>query len=715
MISQLMHVFETYWRRPLCLLLAIPILAFAGMLLYSLCTEDVSQRQIGPNPKFAGRFEIMTNGQFNPPIVPGKENEVRRVWVNGNVDAATFTPNKLPQLEYLSWATQNVTLADAEFLLKFPHLHSLELACQQLSPGALVALGPQMIELQVPSFLLHAHLNELPALNQLTLLRTDQSQLSADTMAGIARIPNLRTLVLERGMFCGMPAGLRMQNVNEFGELNIAPAALEPLTLHPHLQAVFADWSQRLTGDRKLLASVHAYPASYRLKEVFANAPVFFMMLLVSALLVLQLGAQFLNPAAMVVPGYGRSHKLAAILIMVVSSSLCLLGLTSNGISILPAVAITLLSPAVISALICCIHFTPNTTARRYAFYPLLKVMAILSIAAFAFVVVNLLISVPPPMYLGMRTWFFAGHYPFATACIVCAELGILSYVALKLERLALDVLETNPAMIGFSISQLTAKQGVSRSGEGGWQLWGMDPRGRDLSYHGGLFWKQVLLLRSGNPYRPFQFQLVYLVVMGLMFPVFHYTFGNINRPEANPFQDIRSFIWSNTGQLVVMTLVIPISLWFRRRKSMEMEFCRPVDRQELSRQLFVGLAIDQSFAIIPAIAFTLYIFSLPQVEANTLTIACAAAFIVVLFSAGFAAGTTCFAFKPSWPIYLVTIIGFLGLTMTVGIGSATLVNPAMGPKVAPATLITGIAVITVCIWGSIFWLYRRTRNREWG
>lgn len=712
MIHRLFHIYRTYWTRPLCLLLALPLLFSFWMLAYESYSYDAQVAEVVPNRKYSGRIASFQRGQFQPPIPPGREAEVRTLWVNDDDLTSAISPEQFHNVECISWEHTNISVSDAEFLLKFPKLQSVDLACQQISSGVLRTLAPRIEELQIPSHLLLKHQDELSALEKVHQLRVDQSQLTADAIVAMSTIPNLRTIVFDRGLMGIMPIGTPTPNINKWGELDLPHSAFTPLIRHPHLREVFADWSPQLLANRKFLAEVHGYPATFPRLPEFDGVAVIFAMTVLSGLLAVQLGAQFLNPSAMVIPNYGRSHKLAALLLLTATAGVAICGLMSTQVAFLPALSISLLIPSSIAVILhCAILFVKITKREGPAL--VMRFTAIIAIATL-FSIIKSVAELSSPALLGMRTWYFAGHYPIAAIGIICFELVILCNLFIRLERYLLRVTEAHPQLAAAFIFHSREHRRTQQNTLNPLAAWGLDRRFQNLSFHHGSFWQQVKLMRWGSPYMPVKLLMSFLIGFGLFMPFFQMFFIQPGAGRAQspiPFWNFHFFI----GQISVMMLAMPIPFWFQRRKSLEMEFCHPVNRRTLSRLLFTSLAIDQSFAIIPATAFSTYLLTLPQVSDSTTTLPITSILFITVFSFCYFVGATTFAFRSTWPFYLSSILGFICLFVGTIAVSAILFAPTLVPQISAEILLGGLTALTLGLWAAILWLMKKTREREWG
>ncbi|WP_437192637.1 hypothetical protein [Planctomicrobium sp. SH527] len=713
MIHRLFHIYRTYWTRPLCLLLTLLLLFCFGMLAYESYSDDAKVGEVVPNRKYAGPISTFQRDEFQSSVPRRREAEVRTLWVSDADLTSVISPEQFHNVECISWEHTNISVSDAEFLLKFPKLHSVELACRQISSGVLRTLAPRIEELQIPSHLLLEHQDELSSLEKVRQLRVDQSRLTADSIAGMSTIPNLQTIVFDRGLMGMQPIRTPTPNINKWGKLHLPLSAFAPLIRHPHLREVFADWSPQLLANRKFLTEVHGYPATFPKTPTIASVTVIFTMIVLSALLAVQLGAQFLSPSAMVIPNYGRPHKLAALLLLAATAGVATCGLMSAQVAFLPALSISLLIPSSIAVILRSVVPSAKIT-KQEGLVLVLRFAVILAMAVFLFNTIYCIAAFPSPALLGLRTWYFAGHYPIAAIGIICIELAILCNLFIKLERYLLRVTEAQPKLTAAFIFHSREYRRTQQTALNPLAAWGLDGRFQHLSFHRGSFWQQVKLMRWGNPYRP----IILLTTGSILFGFFLLFFQMISPQSGegkdqppNPLFLFHLF----TGQLSVLMLTVPISSWFQRCKSLEMEFCHPFNRRTLSRLLFTSLAIDQSFAIIPATAFSTHLLTLPQVSNSATTLPITSILFITVFSFCHFVGATTFAFRSTWPFYLSSILGFICLFVGTIVVLLIFFAPTLVPQISAEILLGGLSAFTLGLWAAILWLMKKTREREWG
>lgn len=710
MKSKLAWIFRTYW---ISLLGAIPIAivaAFTVALFYQGVSRRIETSPIEPELMHPQKSLYVNSEERRARLERYSLAGVRTITLTVTPGHLIPDLSEFSDLQALKLSTPRLDSEQFNQITAIPKLKSLLLHVSELPQGGLAELGSRLEELEIPSFVLLEHADELSSLRKLRLLRLDQTAVTAEMFAAVATIPNLKTLVLPVGTFVSVPGGLQIQNVTGYGELEIAEQALRPLIEHPHLREVYARWSPRLEKNHSLLSAVHAYPISYNRHQTRALWLASLLMVTVAATLFFQLAAQFLMSTAMVIPGYLGPHILAAVLILISGATLAVAGMLFSGISFLPATVCALFYPCLLGVIVWLSSPAPDSPLIKRVAAPLRLILLIGGIWP------SMLVEAAPDWLAGLRTWFLASHYPAWTSLILLGELIFLVGTFHQLRPIVLRIQEVNPTLVGAQILDLWGRQPGARSSQTtGWPWGGSDAQLAKLAYHQGDFWKQVALLRLGNPYRPVRL-IGMVVILGLLGGALF----NPNQPSGEIM-----FSWANFKgnpvvgfflvEAAIMGLAVAASNWFQRRKSLEMEFCWPVNRRDFTRQLFWGLALDQSIALIPlGLLAGYFLWSAPALV-NTPYFYSTISLVVATALGAFATGAACFAFQRIWPICVLVVIELFAFIFCAGFLSLNF-NGRRGPLWLMPSLLT-LSALLLAILAVLFTarMYRKCRDREWG
>jgi len=352
MKSKLALILRTYWTRPLGLIPGMMIVVLAATLFYQGAARRPDTSPIEPELIHPQKSLYVNAGDTQASLEQRWPAGIRTITLTVSPDHPLPNLGRFSELQALKLSAHELDSEQFAQIAAISKLKSLLLHVSKIPPGALAELGSRLEELEIPSFMLLEHADELSSLTKLRLLRLDQTAVTAEMFAAVATIPNLKTLVLPVGTFVSVPQGLQSQNVTGYGELDIAEAALQPLIEHPHLREVYARWSARLEKNHSFLSAVHAYPISYNRHQTRAVWLALLLMATVAAALFFQLAAQFLMSTAMVIPGYLGPHVLAAVLIVISGSILAVAGMLFCETSLLPALALALFYPCLLAVFV---------------------------------------------------------------------------------------------------------------------------------------------------------------------------------------------------------------------------------------------------------------------------------------------------------------------------------------------------------------------------
>lgn len=710
MKSQLRHVFKTYFTRPLVWVLGTGVLLLMVALFFQSVGRSGGRSWIAPDLHSMGRWKSLSNQEPSPRDDAADSSRV------GTLDLRVAPGLPLPDLQAYSRVRlvrlrgDRISFAQVEQLKTLPHLRSLQIRASDFPPGALVLLAEKLEELEVDAELLTRCADDLPALVHLRLLRTGGVSFNART---IARLPHLRQLVIGPVTAVKNPFSSESESQDAWGRLDMEKAAFQPLIPHSQLREVYADWCPRLEQDRPFLAAVHGYPLYSSHLQSSAVPISFFVMVLLIILLAVQLGAQFQTPAAIVVPGYAAPHQWVAGIVLGTVSTLCVAGMMMTGASLLPALAIVMFVPAYTAVVAELIVLGQDLPGARQSIG--LAVGAIV-IAPWFFLQLTHQFF---PWAQGVEVWFLNGHYPVQAGLILLVNVGVLGFAFSRFPTMARRKL---PVIgWGFETPYSLAPGGGNPHLEASkWQNW-MEPRLADLTYHAGSFRQQVSLFRKGNPYRPLLFPISYLMGAILFGGLFNFLRSDLLSADLSPFLASFAMIGAILGQMPVILIIMPAIFWFRRRSSFEMEFCRPADRRGFARQLFCGLAADQSPALIPmallVVIFAILIPSIRGIGAVGAVTFCATG----AWLACYAATCASFVFKRNWPVHLSFLTGFILCIFCSGLIGGALVTGRTDPDVSrwfeySSTKLIALALgINLLLIGLISAMYRKCCEREWG
>jgi hypothetical protein len=701
MTSPLRSVFSTYTSRPLVWILATAALLLTAVLFYWSLWGTQSSHWTAPDLRRPSPWVFVPNSAVpsyrSPPPV-----EARTLSLGSREPLPDL--RDFPNVCAVVLGHGEVPLSDIQQLAALPRLMSLQVNTIKFPAGGLTLLGEQLEELEIDAGFLNEYEDELPALVHLRLLRTGGNALNARTLAAISRIPHLQQLVIGPVTAAMNHFDADSGSQDAWGRLDLPAAAFQPLMEHPHLREVYANWSPRLKNNHPFMTAIHGYPLYSHSKQHVAIALTFFAMFLWSFLLFLQLAAQFLTPGALLIPRFARPHQEAAGIVLGISGATCAGALLLARIRLLPALAIVMLVFSY-SALVAEICAASKAAGRLRHALGLLVLVSVLGPLGFLQIA-----HARYPWIQGMETWFLEGRYPTFALMVLVAEAGILwlafSHLPLMGRReTALIPVPEKSALWGNC-------GGIPSAPLPGWLLWA-EPHFASFHYQTDSVWRRVSLLRKGNSYHPIIFLVIYLAA-GLLMQVLMNNFIQ-NRLDSNS----SPVIWTPLlVQIPVMMFVMAAMCWFRRRSSLEMEFCRPHDRREFARNLFAALALDLSVALIPGIVL-LVLFARLEPGMTPAMLGGLLFCGITFWQAMYAAVSACLVFKRRFPIYILWTFAFLPGLMLAGVMGGIAANGHFPDEDWTIMFFQAAfpfaLFVNLLLMGLISLLCRKCAEREWG
>jgi hypothetical protein len=317
------------------------------------------------------------------------------------------------------------------------------------------------------------------------------------------------------------------------------------------------------------------------------------------------------------------------------------------------------------------------------------------------------------PWIQGLETWFLDGRYPLLAEIVLGLETIVVGLGVLRLPHLGRGQAETVPVPKTSAMAESFLKiPTVSRSASHRW----MEGDFSRFHYQTDSTWRRVTLLRKGSDFRPILILTVYLAAFLLIQVVIS---QNLLRADSSKvIWSVKTFVLPLV-QVPFVMFVMAMMVWFRRRSSLEMEFCRPHSRREFAWNLCWALAIDLSSALIPCLGLLVLMIGMQTAGAVTLgaIVLCVAAVWLGLYAAALA----CVVFKRRLPVYTVWATAFLLSIAGIGTIGGALASSHRFPgqdawllQFSLAVLSGGLPVLLLLI-GLIYLLYRQCVEREWG
>jgi len=700
MKAQLYQVFRTYWNRPLVLVLVAMVII---TLSFGIIYQTASQRSISLEPQLQrpANFKNVTSPGWKNLHLTGNRDKIRSMYLNVITPDDKIDLSQVPELQTLTINATTLGPELQEQICSLKKLTSLGLHLSsdenEIPEKFFKKLGSQLLELELTSYS-QRPLGQIKGVNHLSnleLLKISELDLTPETVKAISQLPRLKTLVIISRPWLSSNTAELLQGLKD----------------HPTLERIYASWSPFGFLDRKeeALSSIRLLPlyySSYSGNKVAAIQVTLFVMLFVTLILFLQLWSQFILPGALLIPGYPQAHRLAALMILGGGAVVTFLFLIWMGIACLPAIAITLIMPTS-GAMVALASQSRSGIIRGAGLLLGISVGGIIGGQATLFTG-DLL------RYGRYYAEFTLGAYPLVTCSLLMAQLSAIVIIFRRLPNMTQRLNEKYAILPGFSPWDVEKQQRALLSRGSNWQTRLLDFRPRDVQYHHGSIWKQIQLWRLGNPFRPLLIIFIILGMAGLFLIGSVYGGFYQTAPDFLPSFLSLNFLFQTT----VIIAMLAVGMWYRRCKHLELETMRPVGRKNLVRQLFLAVAVDQSFAIITGLFFGFFAIylSVTRIEADTIY-----TFVFIFVAAVlwmYAISTTIFAIKRAWVIWTVNITA-CGLLLAVIIRIAYEVSGRTKGPIAPydqflittsACLITITAAIVM-----ITFTYRKALQREWG
>ncbi len=699
MKPQLYQVFRTYWSRPLLIVIGLVSLCLTAGLFYQSQNND--NFSLSPQLKRPGLYKHADSGKWKSFLKDEKLDEIRSLSLHILSPDDNPDLSQLSELESLQIYAPNLTpelLNEIQSLKKLTSLSLLDTGMGvtktefEIPEEFFKKLGPQLQELDIiaSNRTPFGDIKGVENLENLELLKISGKDMTLESFQAIKRLPRLKYLVI---VFSVSLEG-------EHGKL------LLELKNHPTLERIYASWFRSIEDGPASIRMLPLYQLSYSRGKVAGIQLGLFLMLSIMLILFLQLWSLFISPAAIVIPGYAIAHRRAAFVILGGGVFVTVVGLMLTGIAWLPAIAITLIIPT-FGAMIALASQSRSGIIRGAGL--LLGISIGLIIGGQATLFTGDLLR-----YGRYYAEFTLGDYPLFTCLLLITQLFVIAIILRRLPNITRRINERYAILPGFSPWDVEKQQRALLSRGSSWRTRLIDFRPRDVQYHQGSMWKQTKLWRLGNPFRPLLFIVGMLGMAGLFLIGSVYGGFYQTAPDFLPSFLALNFLFQTT----FVTSIMAAGHWYRRCKHLELETMRPVGRKNLVRQLFLALAIDQSFAIIAGLFFGFFAISLSasRIEADAIY-----TFVFIFVAAVlwmYAIGTTIFGIKRAWVIWTVDI-STCALLLAIIIRIAYEVSGRTKGPIAPYDqfLITTSAC-TITITAAIVmitFMYRKALQREWG
>ena len=680
MSARLRNVFATYWRRPLVALLGTG--SFLVLCILLLIPQVQTNRGIAPRLEMPQPWIMFGRDESALRVEDTAEN-IRTVRVDqGEIpDLSQFPgvrtvevytiPNRAIDLTPLGAAKDLTTLA-------FHDVASLT--------GDWGDLGTRIRQLHVTDEALVRHRDQFRDWNRLELLNLECHDLKPETLAAVREIPRLRTLVLNLG-----------------GRSDITPDDLATLNSHPTLYAVYGNWGPffiEYEAAREALAPVRGVPSSYAYAKVHAFQMAMMLMAIATVIIGGQLWAHFISPQALVVPGYVASHRTVALLVLCVYGSLALAGFLRVSFPLFPGLVAVLWLPA-LAAMSVLLTTLRGDTVLRWLMVPTVFV------AALSVSLGQAGLELAPAEFVT----FTSGGMPILTSVFLSIEVLCLAGLLTRLPSLTRYANETSSVMPALSPWDLKQQERYHWSQAKGWQLWFLPAFNKGFQHHDGRFWKAVQLWRCGNPMRT-RSVLVSMVVFVVCFEIALALISNRERSQYfTRTLDSQPRIMFATYS-VMFCSIIPIGSWFRRRRSLESQFLWPIGRTQFANQLGMAIALDQWLGGLVA-ALILVISARQGGPVISLAVAIVGGLLWI-----YAVSLATFAFRETWRIVLVDMVGFY-VAILLGLGTVYVIAsdyPRQWSATQLDTVLSGVGIVLIATGAcSIYLMRRQILRREWG
>ena len=691
MNAQIGQVLRTYYRRPLVLLLAVVALLLAVILLLIGMSRTMDGISIAPGFSFWGNRSLFISNstpfdaQRDPPL------EIDYLHVN---DWGVDPPADLTRFQnttILEYSCDDFTPERLQEIASMEKLHALSLTVNTLPADTFAVLGPKLNTLEIPARLLREHADELAQLDRLTLLRIDRSALDEATMSVVAKIPNLKTLVLTHAVVDSYAPKNTLPSV----PLNWNPVAFAPLRNHPNLSAIFVDWYYPESRTIAELPGVVLYQATTTQQLTYSLYVALFLSAAIAILVTLQIWVHFTSQHSVIIPGYHRPHQVVAASILLGGSLVASLLLWHAEVAWFPALALALGIPSLL---------IPILVGMQSSSRQLRAVSTFLSMVAGIFIWIPWLITMASPTMAGEAVWFFEGKLWLWTAALLLLEGVMLTIGISSLPKLARQAYERSAIHPGLSPWDPQQKKRTTHEATWWWmKYWDLKsfPSLADSS-----FWQKAKLWRLGNGYRP----LLVTFAMGLTFFVIALIPGFLSQRSFTQ----QPIFYSFTIQFGVMLMIMPIPIWYKRCGRLKTESLRPVGRSDMTRQLFGALAADQLFALpilVAAMGITLYQFSqqFPYRPWAMLPLP------FVLWLWFYSLGTSVFAIRRAWVLvaYIVTM-SVISFVIPITTLTVMAVYDVSFDAIAQLGYVFDLALLAAAVI-IVRTTYQRALAREWG
>ena len=692
MMGQLVQVLRTYATRPLNWLIGLGI--FVCLVVIFASVNYTKKSRVAPDlPRPLPREWVELSRreperrhsdfwEISDLIAQGKAKNVRslELMLDGSKPLPDLSP--FENLEYAR-LSGDFTNEDIGVLAAVKNLAGLSLSSvDELPSHALAGLEGQLQFLEITTEQLLQQSEQLPELTKLQHLELDGSNLDSEVLDAVLSIPNLRILVFESSSIL-----LTKDELLLFKD-------------HGNLKEIYAHWNQyfsRNDFDESLLGPVRALPMSYPTNRLWAFKMAQLAMCFVATLIGGHVFAQFVAPYSRVVPKFASAHQLGVMIVFLAVAVPMLVGQLRLGTAALPAISLIFWIPACLT-ITSQFVWSPRPVLVTMIVMPVILIM----IAPLAFS--DLLLEYSPADYLS----FVEGKMPEVALGIIVVEAISLGIAILLLPKLAPVVNERLPSLPaqGFSMSQGWSKPNADQPF---FKLF--DKSLKHLEFHEDSWWKMIRLWRVGTPYRPLTFLAAFVPFM-MLFMCFGFVM------QLYRYQSLEAFAFEmlipiTATQVIGMGLILPSVTWGMRKKYLEMELLRPLDRKTFVNQLFAAFAVDHWVGWL-GIACGMVFVVVKPLNGNAST---SFPFVLAMLAAAvwlFSAGTTVFAFKETW--LAAVIVGtqvFLLIGLTSGLAVA--MDELGFSDEAGLRVLTGLSVVVIVLGLLILgWMYRRTLRREW-
>ncbi len=689
MNKQLYQVFRTYWRRPVLLLIGGVALLLAVALLLTGWFWRSSGYELAPEIHLSRDNIFIYSQDWKKDLAGRRPSQIDSVYLSDSAGEQLVDLSQFASVSTLDFRTQELTPERLAQLDSLQRLQNLDMHAKSIPAGTWTALGSRLKRLEVSSRLLREHADEMPQLAQLRMLRIERDALNRKTLSVVAKIPNLQTLVLSSGVVDLNPA----PGAKPTPPPTWDPAQLAPLKDHPHLQSIFVNAPFPPARTTPELPGVVLYHATTSLAQhSILMYPVYFSVA-ITIIVALQAWAHFAMQHSVTIPGYHRPHQLAAILVLAGGSLVATLLLMNAQIALLPAIGIALSIPTL--AMVTLVGSLARSKLIRGICVPL-------GISAGVLIWLPALGSYLSPTVAGEMEWFLLGTTWKLALGLVVVAVTLLAICFQQLPHMTRQIYERSSMHPGFSPWDPQQQRRATFSTKNWWQaLWDRTTPYPKLA--GSSLWQQAKLWQLGNVYRP----LAMLVIFGVAF------LGMSLLMEGGRLNSSLQFGF--LFQMGAMAVVLPLGIWYRRFRSLQIESLRPIGRRELIQQLFTALARDQLWALIPVLLGMGYLLFTLQEE---FTQADSIAFVplpLVALVWGYALSTSIFAIRQIWILVayfiLMTVVP-IALLFAMGI----LLDSQGWPFAQQISLLYALAVAALVISVVIIRItYTRALQREWG